>query len=281
MVSRLLRTGEFYGNVSQRLNCSGFLLSELRHSCERALPDHSHESAYFSLLLQGEYSERIGSKELPYSVWAAAFHPPQMAHRDRIGNRGARFFTIEVKDEWIQRLREMVPGLQLTAGFCSGDVKWLISRLYFRYRDPGRCSALGIEEMSLEILATLARAKGCQETRRPDWLTRAEELLHAESHRNVSLDEIAKAAGVHPVYFSRVFRRTHRQSIAAYVNQIRIQNASERLRQGGTPLAEIAVYHGFADQSHFTRVFKKITGSTPSAFRRAVQGNGTPDLWAK
>lgn len=271
-VPRAMRMGEFYGRVFRKLGSGGFLLTELAHACERALPEHSHESAYFSMMLEGEYCERVGSKELPYGLLTTAFHPPGMTHRDRVGKSGTRLFAVELDNKWLGCMQELLPRMELVPDLCSEQVKWLISRLYFLYCDSENCAPLAIEELSLEILATLARAKECKEIRRPKWLARAEEFLHAEIHRNVSLEEVATEADVHPVYLSRVFRRIHRQSIDSYVNHARVQRASETLCRDAMPLSEIAALHGFADQSHFTRIFKRITGSTPAAFRRALRG---------
>jgi AraC family transcriptional regulator len=267
-----LQTGEFYGNVSGKLDHDGFWLSEVEHSGERVIAEHSHESAYFTLLLQGEYSEWIGSKEFQYGMLTAAFHPLQEVHRGRVGQRGARFFTLEVEANCFEQIREITPRLELNSGFCGGELKWLLSRLYFLNRDAAGRSPIGIEQLSLEILAKLAKAGEWNETRRPNWMARVEEFLRAEIHRNVTLKEVAREAGIHPVHLSRVFRRIHRQSLDAYVNRIRIRRASEALCRDTSPLAEIAIVHGFADQSHFTRVFRKVTGSTPAAFRRALQG---------
>jgi AraC family transcriptional regulator len=277
MTSRVLHTGEFYGHVVREVKCAGFALTELGHPCGRVLPIHAHESAYFNLLLQGEYSERIGSKELPFDVFTSAFHPPQVDQRDQIGKSGARLFTLEVEEAALERLREIVSGPKLAPEVCNSRIRWMLSRLYFMYREADGEALLGIEELSLELLATVARAKQWKEVHRPKWLASAEEFLRAEIHRNVKLEEVAEAAGVHPIYLSRVFRRVQRQSLAAYVNQVRVQKASERMKLDATPLATIAADFGFADQSHFTRVFKKITGTTPAEFRRLLQPLGNAD----
>jgi AraC family transcriptional regulator len=54
------------------------------------------------------------------------------------------------------------------------------------------------------------------------------------------------------------------------LQQLRVRAACHRLREPDYPLAAIAVECGFADQSHFTRVFRKFTKTTPARFRRVI-----------
>jgi AraC family transcriptional regulator len=56
-----------------------------------------------------------------------------------------------------------------------------------------------------------------------------------------------------------------------YVLRARIERAKTELRETSAKIAEIAATLGFADQSHFTRTFKRVTGVPPSAFNREVR----------
>ncbi len=61
-----LRPGQFYGEVVKKHEWSGLVLSELKHSIRRKLPEHSHKLAYFCLLIKGDYSESVGRKAFRY-----------------------------------------------------------------------------------------------------------------------------------------------------------------------------------------------------------------------
>ena len=82
--------------------------------------------------------------------------------------------------------------------------------------------------------------------------------------------ELSREARVHPVHLSRVFRRFQRQGIGEYIRRLRARTASTLLLNPEIPLADISFATGFADQSHFTRAFRKVTGMTPQAFRAAL-----------
>ena len=57
-------------------------------------------------------------------------------------------------------------------------------------------------------------------------------------------------------------------TVTGYVHRLRIEWARERVERSDVPLADVALDAGFADQAHFTRVFRCETGSTPSEYRR-------------
>jgi AraC family transcriptional regulator len=94
------------------------------------------------------------------------------------------------------------------------------------------------------------------------------EFLRESFSEPPALDELAKAAGVHPTHLARVFRQFERCTVGDYIRKVRIEYARERMLTSHESLVEIALAAGFADQTHFTRSFKRLTGTTPSEFRR-------------
>jgi AraC family transcriptional regulator len=102
----------------------------------------------------------------------------------------------------------------------------------------------------------------------PRWLLRARDLLHARFTQNLSLDEIASEAGVHPVHLARVFRRHFECTPGDYLRKLRVESACRQLTSSDMPLSEIALSAGFADQSHFTKNFRRLMQMTPGEFRR-------------
>ena len=85
---------------------------------------------------------------------------------------------------------------------------------------------------------------------------------------DISLADLAGAAGCSPYHFSRAFARATGKSPYAYVLAHRMDCAKLMLRDGGEPVANIACRSGFNSQSQFGRMFKRATGLTPGAYRR-------------
>src|SRR5207249_3454628 len=94
------------------------------------------------------------------------------------------------------------------------------------------------------------------------------DYIRAHLSEDLSLDALAQQAGFSPYHFARVFRRTMGESPHHYVLRQRLEKA-QRLLNEPVPLAHVALESGFANQSHFTRTFKRHLGLTPGAYRRA------------
>jgi len=96
---------------------------------------------------------------------------------------------------------------------------------------------------------------------------RALAYLHQNYTRPLSRWEIAKAIDVSEDYFSRVFHRELGLSPWDYLNRYRVCQAQELLRRTSDPIQTIARQVGFKDQAYFSRVFRNLTGVSPTAFR--------------
>ena len=87
---------------------------------------------------------------------------------------------------------------------------------------------------------------------------------HAEPLSN---PQLARIAGRSVRAFERMFRRQMRLTPQHYLRRLRVRLACHALVTRGNPLAEIAAAHGFYDQSHLVREFRRETGVTPSEYR--------------
>ncbi|HSF13253.1 MAG TPA: AraC family transcriptional regulator [Erythrobacter sp.] len=86
----------------------------------------------------------------------------------------------------------------------------------------------------------------------------------------ITIEELARVAGLSPAHFSRLFKEVLGDSPYQFVMDYRVEQAKRMLGEKSRPLADIALACGFADQAHFTRIFKRLTGSTPRAYRLAL-----------
>jgi AraC family transcriptional regulator len=120
-----------------------------------------------------------------------------------------------------------------------------------------------------EILGAIASFDSPDQTA-PPWFGRVKELLHEGFHEPLRMGDLAREAGVHPVHLARVFRKFENRTPGEYQQRLQVRAACELLQDAEWPLAVIAAECGFADQSHFTRLFRRMTGTTPAQFRRAV-----------
>ena len=87
-----------------------------------------------------------------------------------------------------------------------------------------------------------------------------------------TIGSYAKEAGISENYLSRLVKQSTGRSVGAWIDIVRIQRAKRLLSSTDLSIIDIAASVGIEDQSYFSRLFKKETGMTPSAFRKKMQG---------
>ncbi|MGN0370557.1 MAG: AraC family transcriptional regulator [Butyrivibrio sp.] len=96
-------------------------------------------------------------------------------------------------------------------------------------------------------------------------------LDYIESHytENISLEDMAKAAGMSPKYFCRYFRQMTDKTPVKYLNYYRIECACEQLATHSISVTDAALNNGFNDISYFIKTFKQLKGITPRQYLQA------------
>src|SRR5262249_16930413 len=105
----------------------------------------------------------------------------------------------------------------------------------------------------------------------PWQLRRVTDAMTSQIDADVSLKELASVCGLWVSYFVRAFKMSAGDPPHRWMLRHRVERSKSLLRQTEATLAEVAISCGFADQSHFTRVFKSFVGVTPAAWRRSVR----------
>lgn len=107
------------------------------------------------------------------------------------------------------------------------------------------------------------------EKKNVDVLHKAVHYMRQNCLKKISVEDVAKIVYLSPTYFSKVFKNEMGCSFNTYLNQLRIEKSKPLLLQDSIRLADIAVMVGFEDQSYFTKVFKRIIGTSPKYFRKS------------
>ena len=85
--------------------------------------------------------------------------------------------------------------------------------------------------------------------------------------RNITLGELSRSVNCSPFSLCRAFRQATGQTITSYRHALRVLAALERLREGITDITDLALELGYSSHSHFTHIFRRHLGITPSQFR--------------
>jgi AraC-like DNA-binding protein len=147
-------------------------------------------------------------------------------------------------------------------------------------RRPNETNQLFIDHMMLALTAHVAQTYGGL---RPDakpargglapWQARrACEMLESDLGGKISLERIAADFDLSVSHFSRAFRVSTGLPPHQWLLRQRVDTAKQLMSVRDLPLSEIAISAGFANQSHFTRVFSSVVGVSPAAWRRETQG---------
>lgn len=247
----------------------GLRLFEKRYPAGLRMGAHAHDEWRYCLAVRGAYTDSWRRGFRTRAPGHLSLHPADEMHTS-VFHEDVVCFHIELADTWRDTLLGDAGITPEPHEFLDGRVPHIARQLRqeaARRRATGSDTAalLVIEGLAYELVGWSARALRTEPAGAP-WVLRARDLLHDRLAESVSLAEIAAAVGVHPVHLARQFRRAFGCSVGEYLRRARVDVACRALMTDA-PLSRIALDAGFADQSHFSRVFKRETGLTPREYR--------------
>ncbi|MNL70597.1 Arabinose operon regulatory protein [compost metagenome] len=96
-------------------------------------------------------------------------------------------------------------------------------------------------------------------------------LIGQRYSENLSAADIAEGVYLSPTYVRLLFKQETGETLFEYLTKVRIEQAKNLLKDPQNKLYEVCYAVGYTDPSHFSKLFKKITGSTPSAYREQLK----------
>lgn len=118
------------------------------------------------------------------------------------------------------------------------------------------------------FLSTLLISR--QAENQPSLLDPSVSYIKSHFHQKIYVRDLAKISDVSESYYRRRFKKEYGISPIDYINEYRIKCAKEKIFSGYYTMAQIAELCGFSDQKYFNRIFKEITGQSPSAYKRSL-----------
>lgn len=277
-MSGTLQNGSFYGGVRSERGVAGLTLAETGYEPGFVVPPHDHAHPFFCLGLEGSFAERFERRRWTARPATVFYHPAGAEHAEEFGEDGGRIFNIQLGGGWLTRLDDYAlrpPERQVHA--TGGRMTRIAVSMLREFRTGDTASDLALDGLALALLAQVVRRAGNRPAgeakgrgTRPGWLRRVEALLHDRAGEPMDIASIAAEVDIHPVHMARVFRRHNGCSPGEYLRRLRVREACRLLAETEESLSAIAYGTGYADQSHFTRHFKRAMGVTPGAYRRLL-----------
>ncbi len=138
------------------------------------------------------------------------------------------------------------------------------------HRDPDTASVY--LNQAIALLATDNQSEYSQRRNRGGlarWqLTRIDEFIKEHIEHSIRTTELASLLGLSVSHFSHAFKQTTGVTPLMYVAAARVEAARQYMLCSANSLSDIALSHGFCDQSHFCRVFRRQTGLSPQLWRK-------------
>jgi two-component system response regulator YesN len=132
-----------------------------------------------------------------------------------------------------------------------------------------------MERIVLQFCEDIARAvkarKAMLDRRYNKYTVKAIESIERHYRRPISLQDIAADLRVHPTYLSKVFKNDTQLTFTEYLNRYRIEKAIELIRTQQYTIKEIYGRVGFNQYTYFFKVFRQVTGVTPSEYESAAE----------
>lgn len=228
-------------------------------------PFHIHDTFNITLVLEQTFTTKLSARLLQAPVGTIVITHPNEVHATICdGRQGSSFFTFYVSPDVLTHLNNNEPVF-----FNDGVIQdaGLFQQL-FSLSQQCHVQHAGMEKSLRNTLQKLVSGYATHTPASHRNHTRFRRYLEEETFEKFSLENAAGKFGLDKYKFLRLFKHETGLTPNNYVILKRIEK-SKALLQTGNNLLDIAIETGFYDATHFCRVFRKITGITPVAYRNA------------
>jgi len=238
---------------------------------------HWHDSFSIPVIQAGAQTYHYrGTRCLANVGCIAAINPGEIHTGERATDNGWAYRAFYPSVAWMQALASDMAGRPAAVPWLpdgaieDAEVAAQLTnahRLLEASADPLAGEAALTSAFAL-LLSRHARSRVAAQEMHPDGLRveRMKAQLTADLTEPLTLSALAQAVDLSPFYAARLFSRTVGMPPHAWRNQIRLNRAQGQLRQGRS-VTDVASANGFADQSHFTRHFKRAYGIAPGRWQ--------------
>lgn len=268
-MTAILKAGTYLGCREKSLKINGLIFTDTYYKTKDNFEPHCHENYYLAYVINGHYLEKDKKKStrcLPGSVVA---HKVNEVHSNTSFSENCRILNIEFEQNWFNKNGISCETAEQRFECNSVTLRYAFQKIADELSCGDVFSGIGAESALMKSVGEIFMT-GSINADVPGWVKTIKEIMHYENAADINLGYISRAVNRHPMHISREFPKYFRCSMSEYARYAKVERALSSLAVKEIPLSEISYICGFTDQSHFIKVFKKITGITPKVYRDLI-----------
>jgi AraC family transcriptional regulator len=244
-----------------RIKSNIYLTTHLETASTNLL--HYHETAHLSFVLHGGVIDKRKLNESEKSSGELMFFHAGEPHESIYKGFPVKNINIELEHNFFRENELDETGFSPTFT-TNPNAKFSMLKIYKELTENDEFSNCSIEMLLIGLIADKKRG----EKSLPNWLNKIVELLNDNWNTEISLNDLATAANVHPKTISKYFPKYFNCTFGDYRRKIKVEKSLSLIKTSNLSLTEIAYECGFYDQSHFTATFRNLTGFRPKEFQK-------------
>jgi len=247
---------------------------------------HHHPEYELTYIRVGRGRRFVGDHAGPYEDGELVLIGPWLPHTWASEDRRAQWAVVyQFPAEWIDKLIAASPELAGVESLLKRSDRGLLFRGDIARTQGERLRRALAEDSPLARMTTLLHVlDDLRHSTRPQPLAtprfaatspplderiqRVHRFLQQHFTADIAQPDLAKLAGMTPEAFSRFFHRSTGRTLVNHLHELRIGRACQLLQQTTDPITDICFACGFNNLSNFNRVFRRLRGTTPSAYRK-------------
>jgi AraC family transcriptional activator of pobA len=260
------------------MHCETIAMRSVLHEWE--LAPHRHARLHQILLVHsGSGVAHLDGEQIAFGDRSLVNVPPGAVHGFRF-KPGTQGFVVTLADEIMDRILGSAPGVRHLLGrpaLCNASQSVLDAgeRIWFEFGTTGEARSVVLQGLCATLLGLTARhvgtpAPGPQAPLASTVLQRFEALVEAHYLQRWGVADYARALAISPTHLSRVVRAATGAPASQWIDARTVREARQRLAYTHLRITTIGYALGFADPAHFSRVFTRIAGVSPRAFRQRL-----------
>lgn len=260
----ILEKGAYLGKVLDLSEADGIVAGATSY-----YPDdgtgvmHYHENPHLSFVLNGGGTVKLKSSEFERTPGQIMFFHAGEAHQCITKCFPTRNVNLEI-DFGFLRDNQITESAVTASILKNPNAKFIMLKVYKELMAADDFSGASIKMLLLNLICTARESEKVP----PVWVGIVRQLMNDKWNEPLSLRDLSRAAGVHPVTVSRFFPKYFSCTFGEYMRRLRIEKSLRMIKSASGSLTEIAYECGFYDQSHFTRTFKHLTGFLPNSYAK-------------